>query len=112
MKKDFFTGFLVALVLVLSFSLIFNNNAGVEHAFAGGATDGIIALTGQINQNQKEMLYIIDTSRKTATVYEYDGRAFNLKAARHIAYDLQLTNLPPAIQNPSIEDVRKILERQ
>ena len=88
--------FLVGVIAALAGMLVIDGSSAIEPAYAGGGggSNSVIALVGQVHNNQKEVLYLVDTTRKTLAVYEYDTTHLILKAVRHYNYDLQLIEYP------------------
>ena len=115
MKEKGLIIFLVAVIFVLAAMVFFNGRNSIEPAFAGsgGGAGSIIAVIGQINNGQKEVLYVVDTERKTVAVYDYNGsNAINLKTVRHFAKDIQMVEYPGNRQKPSVSDINKFLKKE
>lgn len=103
--------FLVGVVVALAGMVVIDGSGAVEPAYAGGGggAGSVIAVMGQIHNNQKEVLYLVDTTRKTLAVYEFNTNALLLKAVRHYNYDVQLIEYPGTGSKPSVKDVKKML---
>jgi hypothetical protein len=85
---------LVALAVALTAVLVRDGGA-VPAAYAGGGgganANGVIALTAQnVGGARAELLYLIDTSRHSICVYNWDGTHLGLVAARAYDYDLEV----------------------
>lgn len=105
--------FLAALFIALAVFVVITIGRSAQPAFAengSGAAGNVIALVGQINNNQKDVLYLVDTERKTVGVYEFNGTAIQLKTVRHFGKDLQLLEYPGGQQKPSVKEINELLK--
>ena len=55
----------------------------------GGASAGDLIAIGSVNQN-RDNLWLVDTSKKVICFYEDRGSSFGLKFARNYAMDVQI----------------------
>jgi uncharacterized protein (UPF0333 family) len=93
------TGLLLALILLVS------GGTPLLLANTGGSDTGFVAVTGNTENQTRDLLYVIDTKAKSLCVYDVVGGRLHLVAARNIKYDLLLDEWRPASQTPSVKDV-------
>ena len=92
-------GLLIALIISV------NSSRTPVIADAASASGSISAMTGNIESQSRDILYVIDTDAKSICVYDYQGGKLNLVAARNIKFDLMLDEWRPRTQSPSVKEV-------
>lgn len=80
-------------------------------AGGGGGENKIIVVTGNINNGQEDVLYFVDTERKTIMLYRVTNNIMNLKCVRHYAFDIQLIQYPGKKQKPSVKEIRSLIKK-
>jgi uncharacterized protein (UPF0333 family) len=92
-------GLLLALILLLS--------AGNPFALADtGASDiGLVAVTGNTEAQNRDLVWVFDPKAKSLCVYDLVGGRLQLVAARNIKFDLLLDEWRPGSQTPGVKDV-------
>lgn len=114
MREKFLVIFLSTLFCALAAFIVITVDRSAAPALAEGSgvgDGGMIVVTGMINNNQKDMLYIVDTERKTLGIYEFNGTAIQLKSVRHVGKDLQLLEYPGGgTQKPSVKEINDLLK--
>lgn len=114
MRDKFVLIFLSTLFCAMAAFVVITVDRSAAPAYAEGSgvgADNMIVVTGMINNNQKDLLYVVDTERKTVGVYEFNGTAIQLKSVRHVGKDLQLLEYPGGgTQKPSVKEINDLLK--
>jgi hypothetical protein len=96
------------LILVLAVTCAFlagmlvnrGDTTGFPSAYAEGAANGMIAITGAFDQN-RERLYLVDTEKKVICVYDNFNGRFRLCGVHSYRYD---TEFQTSADDKTIED--------
>jgi hypothetical protein len=97
--------FLVLIIIGLAVALIFSVSTSRTVAGTASGSGGVAAVTGNVESQSRDLLYVIDTTAKVLCVYDFQGGKLNLVGARNIKFDLMLDEWRPGTQNPSVKQI-------
>ena len=74
----------------------------------------IVVATGNIDSQNRDLLYVIDTQDKVLCVYDMQGYQLKLLAARNISYDLSAQEFSAGNkqQQPSVRRMRDFVKKR
>jgi len=74
----------------------------------------IVVATGNIDSQNRDLLYVIDTQDKVLCVYDMQGYQLKLLAARNISYDLSAQEFSSGNkqQQPSVRWMRDFIKKR
>jgi len=83
-------------------------------AQTGMAGGRIVAVTGNIDSQNRDLLYVIDTVDKVLCVYDMQGYQLRLLASRNISYDLSAEEYSSGNrqQQPSVKWMRDYVKKR
>lgn len=106
---------LVALLALVALGgFIFGQMSRPQVYAQTGMGGRIVAVTGNIDSQNRELLYVIDTVDKVLCVYDMQGYQLRLLAARNISYDLSAEEYSGAAkqQTPSVKWMRDFVRKR
>jgi hypothetical protein len=104
--------FLMLTVVGLAVALVLSVSSTRTAAGTESSSGGIAAVTGNIESQSRDLLYVVDTTAKVLCVYDFQGGKLNLVGARNIKFDLMLDEWRPDSQNPSVKQVYEAVKQK
>jgi hypothetical protein len=76
----------------------------------GGARK-LLAVPGNFQSDQHDLLYVFDTQSRRLVIYEYNNKALKILAARDTRFDFKFDEYAPGRHTPSVKQVHEYIKK-